>query len=159
MINNKSKYVKLCKVSNKFIISFFSYLGKYNRLVGFISIHFYVNMMTFVQENDLITIEQFQKIRMKVGKIISAELIPKKNKLLKLMVDIGSETREIIAGLTNYYDPNNLIGKIIIVCVNLVPKKIGDTISNGMILAAEGDDGRPILLTTSELCPIGSDIS
>jgi len=115
--------------------------------------------MTFVQENDLISIEQFQKIRIKVGIIISAELIPKKNKLIKLVVDIGSEKRDVIAGLANCYEPKDLIGKIIIVCVNLVPKKIGDTVSNGMILAAEGVNGRPILLTTSELCPIGSNIS
>ena len=115
--------------------------------------------MSSTQENDQITIEQFQKVRMKVGKIVSADIIPRKNKLIKLRVDIGSEIRDVITGVANYYGPDDLMGKIVIICVNLLPKKIGDTVSGGMILAAECADGKPSFLTTSETCPPGSNIS
>ena len=115
--------------------------------------------MSSTQENDQITIEQFQKVRMKVGKIVSADIIPRKNKLIKLRVDIGSEIRDVITGVANYYRPDDLMGKIVIICVNLLPKKIGDTVSHGMILAAECADGKPLFLTTSETCPPGSNIS
>ena len=73
------------------------------------------------------------------------------------MVDLGNEEREIISGIAKYYTPDNLINKYVVVCTNLEPKKFGEYLSNGMILAAENDN-KPILLTVSEDVEPGSQI-
>ncbi len=94
---------------------------------------------TPVEESNLISIEDFQKISLKTAKVISAEKMPKSKKLLKLQIQIGNETRQILAGVAEYYQPEYLIGKIIVVVANLKPAKLMGEESNGMMLAASID--------------------
>jgi methionyl-tRNA synthetase len=84
----------------------------------------------------VVTFEEFQKLDIRTGKVLSAEPVPKSNKLLKLMVDIGSETRQIVAGMQQFYKPEELVGKDVVVVTNLAPAKIFGVESNGMVLAA-----------------------
>ncbi len=94
-----------------------------------------------------ISIDDFAKIDLRVGKIIEAEHIPG-TKLLKLIVDIGNEKRQIISGIADYYKPEDIIGKKVVVVANLKPKKIRGYLSEGMILAAGCEKGqRPVIVT------------
>ena len=93
-----------------------------------------------------IGIEDFAKVEMRVGQIKTAERIVGADKLLKLTVDIGTEIRQICAGIAQYYEPEKLIGRKVAVVVNLAPRKLRGVESNGMIIAAAvGTDGRPVL--------------
>jgi methionyl-tRNA synthetase len=93
-----------------------------------------------------IGIEDFTKVEMRVGQIKTAERIVGADKLLKLTVDIGTEIRQICAGIAQYYEPEKLIGRKVAVVVNLVPRKLRGVESNGMIVAASvGPEGRPVL--------------
>jgi methionyl-tRNA synthetase len=83
-----------------------------------------------------ISIEEFSKVEMKTGKVLAAEAIPKSSKLLKLRVDIGGEIRQIVSGIAQFYKPDELVGKYVVVLTNLVPAKIFGVESDGMILAA-----------------------
>ena len=110
------------------------------------------------EEDQYITYEEFSKIHLKIGKIIHAENIPGMKKVLKVIVDIGIEQRNIIVGAATFYKPEELIGKVIVICTNIEPRKIGNIISNGMLLAADGSNGKPIFLTINEEAPIGTNI-
>ncbi|MGA2418935.1 MAG: methionine--tRNA ligase [Candidatus Acidiferrum sp.] len=93
-----------------------------------------------------IGIEDFAKVEMRVGQIKSAERIVGADKLLKLTVDIGTEIRQICAGIAQFYEPEKLIGRKVAVVVNLAPRKLRGVESNGMIVAASvGPEGRPVL--------------
>jgi methionyl-tRNA synthetase len=93
-----------------------------------------------------IGIEDFAKVEMRVGQIKTAERIVGADKLLKLTVDIGTEIRQICAGIAQYYEPEKLIGRKVAVVVNLAPRKLRGVESNGMIVAASvGPEGRPVL--------------
>ena len=93
-----------------------------------------------------IGIEDFAKVEMRVGQIKTAERIVGADKLLKLTVDIGTETRQICAGIAQFYEPEKLIGRKVAVVVNLAPRKLRGVESNGMIIAASvGPEGRPVL--------------
>jgi methionyl-tRNA synthetase len=83
-----------------------------------------------------ITIEEFQRLDLRVGHVLTAERVPKADKLLKLTVDIGTETREVVAGIAQHYSPEQMIGKKLIFLANLKPVKIRGILSSGMILAA-----------------------
>jgi len=85
--------------------------------------------------SETISFNDFSKLKLQVGKIISIENLQGYNKILKILVDIGDKKIEIMSGIAKYYEPNELNGKLVIVCTNLEPKKFGDNISNGMILA------------------------
>ena len=97
-------------------------------------------------------------MHLKIGKIINAENIPGMKKVLKVIVDIGIEQRNIIVGAAIFYKPEELIGKVIVICTNMEPRKIGNIISNGMLLAADGSNGKPVFLTINEEAPIGANI-
>jgi tRNA-binding protein len=97
-----------------------------------------------------ITFEEFSKVELRVGKILSAENLPGYKKILRLTVDLGGEKREIMSGLAKHYQPEDIVNKNVIVCTNLEPRKFGDEVSDGMILAASSENGRPILLTVVE---------
>jgi methionine--tRNA ligase beta chain len=99
---------------------------------------------------DKITFEEFSKVQLKVGRIISAENLPGYKKILRLIVNLGGEEREIMSGLAKHYQPDEIVNKNVIVCTNLEPRKFGDKVSDGMVLAASNDNGRPILLTVLE---------
>ena len=99
----------------------------------------------------LISIEEFAKVDMRVGEVKAAEHVPGASKLLRLMVDIGTEVRQVVAGLAEYYRPENLIGMKVVVVTNLQPRRLRGVESNGMIIAAsEGEHGRPVLVTFKE---------
>jgi methionyl-tRNA synthetase len=104
---------------------------------------------------DYITYEEFSKIDLRVGKVISAERIEKSKKLLKLIVSLGNEKRQIVAGIGNEYNPEDLINKNVIIVSNLEPKKIMGIESQGMLLAA-GE--KPVILTTEKDVEEGSKV-
>ena len=104
-----------------------------------------------------IGIEDFAKVEMRVGEIKTAERIVGADKLLKLTVDIGTEIRQICAGIAPYYEPDKLIGRKVAVVTNLAPRKLRGVESNGMIIAASvGPEGRPVLAGFHEDVEIGA---
>jgi methionyl-tRNA synthetase len=106
----------------------------------------------------LIDITDFAKIDLRVGEVRSAERIPRADKLLLLTVDIGeAQPRQIIAGIAQYYAPENLVGRKIAVVANLKPRKLRGYESQGMLLAASvGEEGRPVIATFAEDVPNGA---
>jgi methionyl-tRNA synthetase len=107
------------------------------------------------EKTPVVTFEEFQKLDIRTGNVLSAEPVPKSNKLLKLLVDIGGETRQIVAGMQQFYKPEELVGRDVVVVTNLAPAKIFGVESNGMILAA-GDSAS--LLTPLKPVEPGSKI-
>ena len=104
-----------------------------------------------------IGIEDFAKVEMRVGQIKTAERIVGADKLLKLTVDIGTEIRQICAGIAQYYEPEALIGRKVAVVVNLAPRKLRGVESNGMVVAASvGPEGRPVLAGFLEDVEVGA---
>jgi methionyl-tRNA synthetase len=104
-----------------------------------------------------IAIDDFVKIDLRVARIIVAERIPKADKLLRLEVDLGYETRQILSGIAEWYTPEELIGRRIVVIANLAPRKMRGLESHGMLLAASsGENGKPILATFAEDIALGS---
>ena len=104
-----------------------------------------------------INFEEFQKIDLRVGKIIEAERIEGTDKLLKLKVDLGEEKRQLVAGIAKFYQPEDLIEKEIIVVANLEPKTFREIESQGMLLAADVE-GRPVILKPDEEVPPGTKV-
>ena len=103
-----------------------------------------------------ISIEDFAKVDLRTGEIKAAERIPGATKLLKLQVDIGTEVRQICAGIAEHYEPEKLIGMKVVIVANLQPRKLRGVESNGMIVAASvGEQGRPVLVTFKEDVPNG----
>jgi len=105
---------------------------------------------------DLISIDDFAKIELRVAQILEAEEVPKSKKLLKLIVDIGDEKRQVVAGIKGHYEPSELVGKKIVLLCNLKPAKLCGVESQGMVLAA-GDEV-VALLTPDKDVPVGSKI-
>jgi methionine--tRNA ligase beta chain len=105
-----------------------------------------------------ISINDFQKLDIRVGKILSAEPIKRSDKLLLLKVDLGAEQRQIVAGIAQYYKPEELVGKEVVVLANLQPRTIMGFISQGMLLAAVEDD-KPVLLVPDKEVKVGSKVS
>ena len=104
-----------------------------------------------------ISIEDFKKVALRVGKVVAAERVPKSSKLLKLQVDIGTEQRQVVAGIGTKYAPEEMVGKRVVVVANLKPAKLMGVESQGMVLAA-GDEEVSALLTTLDDVPPGSKI-
>ncbi|MEM2974056.1 MAG: methionine--tRNA ligase subunit beta [Candidatus Micrarchaeia archaeon] len=94
-----------------------------------------------------ISYEEFKKLDLRVGKIIEAEIVAGSNNLIRLKVDLGTEERQIVAGIAQCYKPDGLIGKEIVVVANLEPKTIRGLESNGMLLAA-GETVKDVALLT-----------
>ncbi len=109
------------------------------------------------QPDQKITIDDFAKVEMRVGEVLSAEPVPGAQRLLKLMVDIGKEVRQVVAGIAEQYQPQQLVGMKVVLVANLQPRKLRGVESNGMILAASvGEEGRPVLCTFQEDVPKGA---
>ena len=108
-------------------------------------------------QSEQISIEDFRKVVLRVGKVLTAERVPKSTKLLKLLVDIGTEERQVIAGIGTKYAPEDLVGKRVVIVANLKPAKLMGVESQGMVLAA-GDEEVSALLTTLEDVAPGSKI-
>jgi methionyl-tRNA synthetase len=102
-----------------------------------------------------ITIDEFAKVQMRVGQILEAEKVEGSRKLIKLKVDIGTEVRQVVAGIAEAYDPASLINKKIVLVANLKPAKLMGIESNGMVVAASAD-GKPVLATFNEDVPNGA---
>ncbi len=109
-------------------------------------------------EENLITFDEFSKVDLRVAEVIKAERIPKTNKLMKIQIKIGNEIRQIVAGIAEHYEIDQIIGKRIIIVANLESTKIRNEISNGMLLAAK-DNGQLTLLTTIDDIDSGAKIS
>jgi methionyl-tRNA synthetase len=99
---------------------------------------------------DRIAIDDFMKVELRVAKVLAAERVPKSNRLLKLQVDVGTEQRTLVAGIAEAYEPDALVGKSVVVVFNLKPAKLMGIESNGMVLAASPDGGKPIVVTFEE---------
>ncbi|MGA2375254.1 MAG: methionine--tRNA ligase [Candidatus Sulfotelmatobacter sp.] len=106
--------------------------------------------------NDKISIDDFAKIELRVGLVKVAERVPKADKLLRLEVDIGSEVRQVLAGIAEAYAPETLIGRKVVIVANLAPRKLRGMESNGMIVAASLEDGKPVLAGFLEDVPVGA---
>lgn len=113
--------------------------------------------MEEVKTDELITIEDFMRIKLKVGKVLGAERVKGSKKLIRLIVDIGEE-RQIVAGIGEQYGPEELIGKSIVVLSNLKPAKLMGVESQGMLLAATGRDGKLSILTLDREVNAGAGI-
>ena len=100
-----------------------------------------------------ITIDEFQKIQFKTAKVLSAERVPKSEKLIKLQVSIGTEQRQIVAGIGKKYEPESLIGKTIVIVANLKPAKLMGIESQGMVLAAGDSEVRGLVTILEEVDP------
>lgn len=94
-----------------------------------------------------ISIEDLQKVDLRVGRVVEAEPVPNSRKLIRLVVDLGGEKRQILAGLAKWYKPEDFLGKTVIVVANLKPKKMAGLTSEGMLLATCGEGGVPTPLT------------
>jgi tRNA-binding protein len=105
-----------------------------------------------------ITFEEFSKVHLKIGRVTHAEAVQGMKKVFKATIDLGSEQRELAVGGAEYYKPEEFVGRTVVVCTNLEPKKIGSIISRGMLLAADGPEGKPAFLTITEDAPVGASI-
>ena len=104
-----------------------------------------------------ITYDDFAKLDLRIAKITSTEKIPGKSRIIKGVIDLGEERREVIIGGAEYYQPEELIGRTVVVIANLEPRKIAGFESNAMLLAADVND-KPFWLTVKEDVPVGTKI-
>lgn len=105
-----------------------------------------------------ITFDDFEKMQFQVGKIIACEAVPKSKKLLCSQVKIGSEVKQIVSGIKAYYTPEEMVGKQVMVLVNLKPAKLAGVLSEGMLLCAEDAEGNLALVTPEKPMPAGAEI-
>jgi methionyl-tRNA synthetase len=105
-----------------------------------------------------VTIDDVVKVDLRVAQILVAERIPKADKLLRLEVDLGYEKRQILAGIAQYYEPEKLVGRKIVIVANLAPRKMRGLESNGMLLAASLEGGAPVLAGFLEDVPLGAQL-
>ena len=106
--------------------------------------------------SEKISIDDFAKIELRVGVVKVAERVPKADKLLRLEVDIGTEVRQVLAGIAEAYSPETLVGRKVVIVANLAPRKLRGLESNGMIVAASLGDGKPVLAGFLEDVPVGA---
>jgi len=109
-----------------------------------------------IQEAEKISIDDVIKVDLRVAQILVAERVPKADKLLRLEVDLGYEKRQILAGIAQYYEPEALVGRKIVIVANLAPRKMRGLESNGMLLAASLEGGAPVLAGFLEEVPLGA---
>ena len=105
-----------------------------------------------------ITFDDFMKMQFQVGQIISCEAVPKSKKLLCSQVKIGSQTKQIVSGIRKFYTPEEMVGKKVMVLVNLKPAKLAGVLSEGMLLCAEDAEGNLALMTPEKEMPSGAEI-
>ena len=105
-----------------------------------------------------ITFDDFGKMQFQVGEIISCEAVPKSKKLLCSQVKIGSQVKQIVSGIRKHYTPEEMVGKKVMVLVNLKPAKLAGVLSEGMLLCAENDKGELALVTPDKDMPAGAEI-
>lgn len=108
-------------------------------------------------EEPTISYEEFSKLDLRVGEVVAAERIPKSSKLLKLKVSLGNTTRQIVAGIAKYYQPEELVGKHVVIVANLQPARIFGVESQGMVLAASDEEGLS-LVTPEKIIKAGGQV-
>jgi methionine--tRNA ligase beta chain len=119
--------------------------------------HLCINLSLAVEAVSMLSYDDFQKLDLRVAKIVAAEKIAGSDKLLKLQVDVGNEKRQIVAGIAQKYSADELVDKNIIILANLEPRKLRGIESQGMLLAAvEGDN--TVLLTTDKEISAGAKV-
>jgi methionyl-tRNA synthetase len=105
---------------------------------------------------DKISIDDFMKVDLRVAKVLTAEKVPNSRKLMKLSIDLGTEQRTLVAGIAEAYEPEQLVGRTIVMVFNLKPAKLMGIESNGMVLAASPDGGKPTLVGFDQEIPPGT---
>ena len=105
---------------------------------------------------DRITIDDFMKVDLRVAKVLAAEKVPNSRKLVKLSIDLGTEQRTLVAGIAESYEPEALVGRTIVMVFNLKPAKLMGIESNGMVLAASPEGGKPTLVGFDQDVPPGT---
>lgn len=105
------------------------------------------------------TIEEFQKAELRIGRILEAERVAGSEKLVRIRVDLGAETRQVLAGVGKAYAPEALVGREIVVVANLDPRMMMGLESQGMLLAASDSEGAPVILSPDRAVPPGCVIS
>ena len=105
-----------------------------------------------------ITFDDFGKMQFQVGEIISCEAVPKSKKLLCSQVKIGSQVKQIVSGIRKHYTPEEMVGKKVMVLVNLKPAKLAGVLSEGMLLCAEDAEGNLALMTPEKAMPAGAEV-
>ena len=105
-----------------------------------------------------ITFDDFGKMQFQVGEILECEAVPKSKKLLCSKVRVGSEIKQIVSGIKAHYTPEEMVGKKVMVLVNLKPAKLAGVLSEGMLLCAEDADGNLALMTPEKDMPAGAEI-
>ena len=109
-----------------------------------------------VAGSDCITIDDFMKVDLRVAKVLAAEKVPNSRKLVKLSIDVGGEQRTLVAGIAESYEPEALVGRTIVMVFNLKPAKLMGIESNGMVLAASPEGGKPTLVGFDAEVPPGT---
>ena len=107
----------------------------------------------------LLSIDEFDKMQLQIGEIIACEEVPNSKKLLCSQVQVAGKVLQIVSGIKNYYSPEDMKGKKVVVITNLKPAKLAGVLSEGMLLCAEDDEGNLALLTADKDVPAGSMIS
>ena len=105
-----------------------------------------------------ITFDEFEKMQFQVGEIIECKAVEKSKKLLCSQVKIGSQVKQIVSGIRKYYQPEEMVGKKVMVLVNLKPAKLSGVLSEGMLLCAEDENGELSLMTPEKPMPAGAEI-
>jgi methionyl-tRNA synthetase len=108
--------------------------------------------------SDRITIDDFMKVDLRVAKVLTAEKVPNSRKLVKMTIDVGTEQRTLVAGIAEAYEPEQLIGRTVAIVFNLKPAKLMGIESNGMVLAASPEGGKPMLVGFDQDVPPGTRI-
>ena len=111
-----------------------------------------------IEKKPEISFDDFMKMQFQVGEIIACEAVPKSKKLLCSQVKIGSETKQIVSGIRKYYSPEEMVGKKVMVLVNLKPAKLAGVLSEGMLLCAEDAEGNLALMVPEKAMPAGAEI-
>ena len=111
-----------------------------------------------IEPKEEIEFDDFMKMQFQVGEIISCEAVPKSKKLLCSQVKVGSQVKQIVSGIRKYYSPEEMVGKKVMVLVNLKPAKLAGVLSEGMLLCAEDAEGNLALMTPEKAMPAGAEI-
>ena len=112
-----------------------------------------------VEAKEEITFDDWMKMQFQIGEIISCEAVKKSKKLLCSQVKIGSQMKQIVSGIKPHYTPEEMVGKKVMVLVNLKPAKLAGVLSEGMILCANDAEGNPVLMTPEKNVPAGSPVN
>ena len=110
-------------------------------------------------QKELIQFDDFAKIDLRIGTILNAEKVEKADKLLKLYVALGEETRTIVSGIAQHFNPEDIIHKQVIVVANLAPRKMRGIESEGMILMTENEEGKLVFVSPNTLVPSGKTVN